>query len=206
MNRANSNATWGDGSFNLAPRSWREDQESQIKIPENDDELKRNNSVENIRKIGQMLLNRMSNIDDEKAPQSFESHRRNSDSQSDLRKQNKTRSAHELRRNSDSVEDIGKARAMFNQLTRGGAAPAANNDNGRDFFTLRRSGTNNQSEAGKKGSSLRKSESGSILRPSKYSNHILDSCISTPHLDMHRNSRSQVKFSASPSVYHYQLR
>ncbi len=95
---------------------------------------------------------------------------------------------------------------MFNQLTRGGAAPAANNDNGRDFFTLRRSGTNNQSEAGKKGSSLRKSESGSILRPSKYSNHNLDSCISTPHLDMHRNSRSQVKFSASPSVYHYQLR
>ena len=141
--------------------------------------------------------------------------RRNSDSQTNLRRQNKARSTNDLRRNSDSVEHLDKARAIFNQLTFGGNNNNNNmqarqtpksNSNGRDFFTLRKNGTNNQSEAGKKGSSLKKSESGSILRPSKYSNHNLDSCISSPHLGLHRNSRSQVKFSASPSVYHYQLR
>ena len=149
----------------------------------------------------------------------FDLSRRNSDSQTNLRRQNKARSTNDLRRNSDSVEHLDKARAMFNQLTFGGGNNNNNNNssmqarhtpksnsNGRDFFTLRRSGTNNQSEAGKKASGLKKSESGSILRPSKYSNHNLDSCISSPHLGLHRNSRSQVKFSASPSVYHYQLR
>ena len=53
----------------LAPRSWREEQDNQIKIPEVSGDLKRNNSVENVRKFGQMLLSRISNIDEEKAPQ-----------------------------------------------------------------------------------------------------------------------------------------